>query len=135
MKKNILEIFKYGISGTITTLINLYLFKIFVNFEINYILASVVSYIISVVISYFLNQRYVFLDSARGNTLKAKKQFLKFLIMRMLLLLIDTVLFFIIVSILKFPIYWSRLILTIIMISVTFVLNKWFIFVKKKTYH
>lgn len=131
MKKNILEIFKYGISGTITTLINLYLFKIFVNFEINYILASVVSYIISVVISYFLNQRYVFLDSARGNTLKAKKQFLKFLIMRMLLLLIDTVLFFIIVSILKFPIYWSRLILTIIMISVTFVLNKWFIFVNK----
>ena len=131
MKKNILEIFKYGISGTITTLINLYLFKIFVNFEINYILASVVSYIISVVISYFLNQRYVFLDSARGNTLKAKKQFLKFLIMRMLLLLIDTVLFFIIVSIFKFPIYWSRLILTIIMISVTFVLNKWFIFVNK----
>ena len=131
MKKNILEIFTYGISGTITTLINLYLFKIFVNFEINYILASVVSYIISVVISYFLNQRYVFLDSARGNTLKAKKQFLKFLIMRMLLLLIDTVLFFIIVSILKFPIYWSRLILTIIMISVTFVLNKWFIFVNK----
>jgi gtrA family protein len=131
VKKNILEIFKYGISGTITTLINLYLFKIFVNFEINYILASVVSYIISVVISYFLNQRYVFLDSARGNTLKAKKQFLKFLIMRMLLLLIDTVLFFIIVSILKFPIYWSRLILTIIMISVTFVLNKWFIFVNK----
>ena len=131
MKKNIVEIFKYGISGTITTLINLYLFKIFVNFEINYILASVVSYIISVVISYFLNQRYVFLDSARGNTLKAKKQFLKFLIMRMLLLLIDTVLFFIIVSILKFPIYWSRLILTIIMISVTFVLNKWFIFVNK----
>lgn len=131
MKKNILEIFKYGISGIITTLINLYLFKIFVNFEINYILASVVSYIISVVISYFLNQRYVFLDSARGNTLKAKKQFLKFLIMRMLLLLIDTVLFFIIVSILKFPIYWSRLILTIIMISVTFILNKWFIFVNK----
>ena len=131
MKKKILEIFKYAISGTITTLINLYLFKIFVNFEINYILASVVSYIISVVINYFLNQRYVFLDSARGNTLKAKKQFLKFLIMRILLLLTDTLLFFIIVNILKFPIYGSRLILTIIMISVTFVLNKWFIFVNK----
>ena len=51
--------------------------------------------------------------------------------MRVLSLMIDTLLFYIAVSIFEFPIYLSRLILTIIMILVTFVLNKWFIFINK----
>lgn len=131
MKKQIIEIFKYGISGIITTVVNLYLLKVFIDFGIYYVLANIVSYIISVVINYILNQRYVFSESARGNTAEAKKQFLKFLVMRVLSLIVDTLLFYIAVSIFKFPIYWSRLILTTIMILVTFVLNKWFIFINK----
>jgi len=105
LKEQIIEIFKYGISGTITTIINLFLLKVFIDFRIYYLLANIVSYTISVIVNYILNQRYVFSKSARGNTAKVKKQFLKFLI--------------------------SRLILTIIMILVTFVLNKWFIFINK----
>lgn len=131
MKEQIIEIFKYGISGTITTIINLFLLKVFIDFRIYYLLANIVSYTISVIVNYILNQRYVFSKSARGNTAKVKKQFLKFLIMRVLSLMIDTLLFYIAVSIFEFPIYLSRLILTIIMILVTFVLNKWFIFINK----
>ena len=132
VKKQIVEIFKYGISGTITTFINLYLLKVFIDFGMYYILANIISYTISVVVNYILNQRYVFSNSARGNTLEARKQFLKFLIMRLLSLIIDTVLFYVAVSVFKFPIYWSRLILTIVIILITFILNKWFIFVNKK---
>ncbi|ACV40010.1 GtrA family protein [Leptotrichia buccalis] len=130
MKKQIVEIFKYGISGTITTVVNLYLLKIFIDFGIYYVLANIISYTISVIVNYILNQRYVFLESARGNTTEAKKQFLKFLVMRVLSLIVDTLLFYIAVSIFGFPVYWSRLILTTVMILVTFVLNKWFIFIK-----
>ena len=132
VKKQIVEIFKYGISGTITTFINLYLLKVFIDFGLYYILANIIAYIISVIINYILNQRYVFSNSARGNTLEARKQFLKFLIMRLLSLIIDTALFYVVVSIFKFPIYWSRLILTIVIILITIILNKWFIFVNKK---
>ena len=132
VKKQIVEIFKYGISGTITTFINLYLLKVFIDFGLYYILANIIAYIISVIINYILNQRYVFSNYARGNTLEARKQFLKFLIMRLLSLIIDTALFYVVVSIFKFPIYWSRLILTIVIILITFILNKWFIFVNKK---
>lgn len=124
-----MEIFKYGISGVITTIINLYLLKIFIDFGMYYILANIISYIIGVIINYILNQKYVFSDSARGNTIEAKKQFIKFLIMRIISLIIDTLLFYVAVSIFNFPVYWSRLILTIVMILATFILNKWFIFV------
>ena len=57
---------------------------------------------------------------------------MKFIIMRILSLIIDTILFYVAISFFKFPIYWSRLVLTIVMILVTFVLNKWFIFIDKK---
>ena len=113
-------------------LINLYLLKVFIDFGMYYILANIISYTISVVVNYILNQRYVFSYSARGNTLEAKKQFMKFIIMRILSLIIDTILFYVAISFFKFPIYWSRLVLTIVMILVTFVLNKWFIFIDKK---
>lgn len=132
MKKQMIEIFRYGISGATTTIINLYLLKVFIDFGMYYILANIISYTISVVVNYILNQRYVFSYSARGNTLEAKKQFMKFIIMRILSLIIDTILFYIAISFFKFPIYWSRLVLTIVMILVTFVLNKWFIFIDKK---
>ena len=124
-----IEIFRYGISGVTTTIINLYLLKVFIDFGMYYILANIISYIIGVIINYILNQKYVFSDSARGNTIEAKKQFIKFLIMRIISLIIDTLLFYVAVSIFNFPVYWSRLILTIVMILATFILNKWFIFV------
>lgn len=129
MKKQMIEIFRYGISGVTTTIINLYLLKVFIDFGMYYILANIISYIIGVIINYILNQKYVFSDSARGNTIEAKKQFIKFLIMRIISLIIDTLLFYVAVSIFNFPVYWSRLILTIVMILATFILNKWFIFV------
>ena len=122
-----IEIFRYGISGATTTIINLYLLKVFIDFGMYYILANIISYTISVVVNYILNQRYVF-----SYTLEAKKQFMKFIIMRILSLIIDTILFYVAISFFKFPIYWSRLVLTIVMILVTFVLNKWFIFIDKK---
>ena len=46
-------------------------------------------------------------------------------------LLLDNFLFYICVSILQYPIYLSRIVLTIIIIALTFILNKFFIFVNK----
>jgi len=125
LKKNLKEILRYTISGIISTVANLLFLKIFIDMGIYYIFSNIISYIIGVILSYILNRKYVFLNSTKHNR---KKQFIIFFIMRILSLIIDNILFYIFITVLDFPIYWTRFILTLIMILVTFVFNKWYIF-------
>lgn len=127
MKNQIKEIFRYGVVGIITTAVNLFLLKILIELGMYYILANTISYTVGVILSYFLNQQYVFLDSSK-NGKKAKEQFFKFFILRIVSLLVDNFLFYFLVTILGFQIYWTRLFLTFAMILGTFIFNKWFVF-------
>lgn len=128
MEDQLKEILRYGISGVLATVANLLFLKIFIDMGMYYIFANTISYIIGVILSYILNQKYVFLNSDKHNK---KKQFTVFFIMRVLSLIIDNILFYILVTILDFPIYWTRFVLTLIMILVTFIFNKWYIFASK----
>lgn len=60
MGEKIVELFKYGIYGVITTIINLALFFGLEKIGVYYLAANTLSYIIAVVINYFLNKKYVF---------------------------------------------------------------------------
>jgi len=125
LKKNLKEILRYTISGIIATIANLLFLKIFIDMGIYYIFSNIISYTIGVILSYILNRKYVFLNSNKHNR---KKQFISFFIMRILSLIIDNILFYVFITILDFPIYWTRFVLTLTMILVTFVFNKWYIF-------
>lgn len=132
MKNQMLEFLRYIFFGIITTALNLFLLKVFIDLNIYYILANTIAYIMAVIFNYILNQKYVFLNSKQENIIEMKKQFTKFFLIRIFSLLIDNGLFYLFVTIFNFPLYWSKLILTMLIIAVTFLFNKFFVFVSKK---
>lgn len=131
MTKDAKELIRYLFFGTITVGINILLLKLFIDLGVYYILSNIISYFIAVVINYIFNKYYVFKSFEIKKTKIINEQFLKFVGMRIVSLILDNFLFYICVSILQYPIYLSRIVLTIIIIALTFILNKFFIFVNK----
>lgn len=134
MKEKIFEFIKFSIVGGIMTLISMLLFSIFVEiFLMNYILSNIISYTISVLLSYFINSRFTF-----NQKQIAKKQeilaIIKFFIMKIILLLLDSICLFILVDLLKINIYLSKILLTIIFYIVSYPISKFLIVIKKGEY-
>ena len=125
MTKDAKELIRYLFFGAITVGINILLLKLFID------LGNIISYFIAVIINYIFNKYYVFKSFEIKKTKIINEQFLKFVGMRIVSLILDNFLFYICVSILQYPIYLSRIVLTIIIIALTFILNKFFIFVNK----
>lgn len=97
-----------------------------------YLWSNTISYIIAVIINYVCNIFFVFPSSAKSG----KGQWLqlaKFVSLRLFSLLIDNALFYIIVSVFGFPVYISRIMLSAAIILFTYVINKLFVFSKKKS--
>ena len=131
MTKDAKELIRYLFFGAITVRINILLLKLFIDLGVYYILSNIISYFIAVIINYIFNKYYVFKSFEIKKTKIINEQFLKFVGMRVVSLILDNFLFYICVSILQYPIYLSRIVLTIIIIALTFILNKFFIFVNK----
>lgn len=129
MKEKIVELVKYGIYGGITTIINLVLFYIFNELNMYYLLANAISYIIAVIINYILNKLYVF--ETNNNSMKQNFiEFIKFMFVRLGSLVIDSFLFYVVVDIMKINVYVGRIGLSIIIILLTYVVNRLFVFKK-----
>lgn len=129
MKDSLRELIKYGIYGCITTGINLALFVFFKEIGMYYLVANTVSYVIAVIINYILNRRYVFVTT--GNTKQQiKEEFIKFVGVRCASLILDNILFYFVVDIMKVNIYVGRVCLSVGIILCTFIVNKFFVFKK-----
>lgn len=144
MKTKIIELIKYGFWGGITTLINLALFALFDSFDVmHYVVANGIAYVIAVVINYVFNKLFVFTAPEQKATDRRETvlQFLKFVLLRAISLLVDSVLFFILVELfenliaIKLGFITTRLIIRVLLsmaiIMATFVFSKLFIFKAK----
>ncbi|ULO08041.1 GtrA family protein [Paenibacillus sp. 19GGS1-52] len=127
--KNIKEFVKYSFWGAVTTGINLLLFFLLESLGLYYIIANIVSYIFAVFVNYILNRRFVFSNHSSENN---GKQFFKFFIVRLVSLLIDNSLFYLLVSTLHYNVNISRVVLSLGIIIATFGVNKFFVFSIKK---
>ncbi|MBR2473501.1 MAG: GtrA family protein [Clostridia bacterium] len=141
MKQRIIELIKYGFWGGITTLINLALFALLDSFNVmHYIIANGIAYAIAVVINYVCNKLFVF-KSNDGIPLSKREstvEFIKFVILRIISLAVDSALFFVLVELLEDIIIINigfittrliiRFILSTVIILATYIINKLFIF-------
>lgn len=126
--KNIVLIFWYGFWGMITTCLNLIMFYIFSEMGFYYLFANAVAYYIAVIINYFMNYFMVF--ERKPECIKSIfKKMWKFIKLRTVSLLIDSVIFFIMVSVFGFHKYISRICLSIVIISFNFFWSRRNIFV------
>ncbi len=117
------ELIKYGICGVTTVIINLILYKIFLNIKMYYVFASLLSYFIAALISYYLNLYIVFQKKILGFKDEIIR-IVKYFVVRILSVIIDTLLLMFMVEIVKFDEFYSKPFISVIVILFTFIFNK-----------
>ena len=129
-KKEIILYLTFGVLTTVVSLLTYYLCTITFlnpNNPIEIQIANIVSWITCVTFAFFTNRKYVF-DSKEN----IKKEAVKFYISRLSSLLIDVVLMFMFVSLLKINDKIIKLVNQVIIIIFNYIASKLFVFKKGK---
>ncbi len=120
---NIREISLYSVFGGITTLISILSYKLFLVLGLHYLIATTLSATLAVLFAYITNRIYVF--RSNGNILAES---IRFLTGRIGVFIIETILLIILVSWVKFDEFYSKIIVTIIVVLLNYIYSKFFVF-------
>ena len=125
--KALREAILYIFCGGVTTAINLAIFYGLTELGVYYLISNTVGYYIAVIINYVLNDRLVF-NQNKMTGKNGKVKLIKFIFLRTGSLLVDNALFYILVSIIGFHVYITRICLSIAIILVNYIWSKYKIF-------
>ena len=117
------EIILYGIFGVITVIINLILYKLFLELNIYYVVSSLISYVIASLISYFFNTYFVF-NSEKLNLKGELARIAKYFIVRIWSVIVDTLLLMLAVEVFKLDEFYAKPVVSVVVITMTFILNR-----------
>ena len=128
------ELINYLIIGILTTIVSLatyYLLTLTIldaNNKVYLQIANIISWLASVTFAYFTNRKYVFKVKNKSNI----KECLNFYISRISTLIIDMIIMYIFVSILKFDNKIVKLIAQVVIIILNYILSKFIVFKSSK---
>ena len=128
------ELINYLIIGILTTVVSLatyYLLTLTIldaNNKVYLQIANIISWLASVTFAYFTNRKFVFKVRNKSNI----KECLNFYISRISTLLIDMIIMYIFVSILKFDNKIVKLIAQVVIIILNYILSKFIVFKSSK---
>ena len=117
----------FGILTTIVNLISYYFFSNIIN--INYLISNTISWIISVVFAYITNKFYVFNSKDKRKDVMVK-EFIKFVNCRLTSGVIEILLLFLLVDMMKVNDIISKLAIGVIVVVLNFIFSKIFVFQK-----
>lgn len=121
------EIINYLIAGGLTTFISIssyFLLRFIIN---NYYINTTISWIIAVIFAFFINRSFVFKSKNNNKPI----EFIKFTGSRITTLLIELLLMFIFVKLLKINDMVVKIFVQIIIIVLNYVISKLFVFKKE----
>lgn len=127
------EIISYLIVGGLTTVVSLATYYLLVYTILNpkeaveLQIANIISWIASVTFAYFTNRKYVFKTKEKISF----KEEINFYLSRVSTLLLDMLMMYVFVSVLRFDDKIIKLIVQIIVIVLNYVLSKFIVFKKK----
>ncbi len=128
------ELINYLIIGILTTIVSLatyYLLTLTIldaNNKVYLQIANIISWLASVTFAYFTNRKFVFKVKNKSNI----KECLNFYISRISTLIIDMIIMYIFVSILKFDNKIVKLIAQVVIIILNYILSKFIVFKSSK---
>ncbi|MCM1371112.1 MAG: GtrA family protein [Clostridium sp.] len=124
------EIINYLIIGVLTTLVSIGAYFIFAKvIGINYIVSNVISWTISVAFAYITNKVFVFKNEEKDKK-KVLIQIYQFVKYRLLSLVIDVLLLYLFVELIKMNDMIAKVINQVIVIVLNYVFSKLFVFKK-----
>lgn len=125
-----IEIFKYGIIGVLTTFLNIFIYFILRSvLNLNYILSSIIAWILALIFSFFANRNFVFEKKEKLKN-KVLKEFLFFAFTRYITGVLDVGIMVIGVEIFKQDDKLLKIISNVIGIILNYITSKFLIFKK-----
>ena len=127
LNKKYQEIVNYVIVGGFTTIVSIlsyYLFRIFLH---NYVLCTVLSWIVAVSFAYITNRKYVFYSKEKN----IYREFFEFICSRVLSLLSEIAIMFILVDFLNIQDKLAKIIVQILIMILNYIFSKIFVFREK----
>ena len=123
------EIINYLIAGFLTVIVSVLTYALFTKvLDIHYIVSNVLSWIIAVLFAYYVNSKFVFTSGARKK--EKISEFINFIKYRILSLLIETILMYLLVDLITLDDLISKLIVQVIVIILNYIFSKFLIFKK-----
>ena len=121
------EIINYLIAGFLTLIVSISSYALLTKIlHIHYIISNIVSWIIAVLFAYYVNRKFVF---GSTSTKKEKtKEIINFFKYRILSLIIETILMYLLVDIISINDLVSKVIVQIIVIILNYIFSKFLIF-------
>ena len=116
----------YIISGVLTTIVNILVYFLFVNLQVNYLVSNVLAWFFSVLFAYVTNRIWVF-ESGKGNVLKEASLFYGG---RIFSGIVDTGLMYLFIGILSIGDFTSKIIIQVIVVILNYVFSKLIVFKK-----
>ena len=121
------EIINYLIAGALTTIVSIASYELFKNvFHIHYIISNILSWIAAVTFAYFVNRKFVFGSKSTGKD--KLLEFFNFVKYRLLSLVIDTMLMYLLVDIFKFNDDISKIIVQVVVVILNYIFSKFLTF-------
>ncbi len=124
------EIVLYIFFGGLTTLVSFFSYALFFYvFHINEILTNVISWIFAVLFAFFTNRIWVF-DGCSKDKNAFAKQLISFFTGRIFSLLVETLIIFIFVTKMEFNAMIIKIIASIFVLIINYIISKLFVFTK-----
>lgn len=122
------ELISYGFWGVMTTLVNYVVFFVCLRLlNINYLISNVVSWVFAVMFAYITNKVFVF-NSKNWSPGKLKNEAILFFIGRLLSLVVETVMLYVLVDGLSFSSEVMKVITNLVVIAINYFISKFMIF-------
>ena len=126
-KNSIIQLVKYNIVGVLNTAVDFVVYQIITYFGLNYAVAQCISYSCGILNSYFFNSRWTF--NSKDN--KDKQEFVKFVAVNLISLGISVLLLKVCYNVFDIQSnFWSKAIVTPIVMIINFLGSKLFVFKK-----
>lgn len=127
-KENIRELFFYGVFGVLTTVVNLFVFKVFnETFGLYYMWSNVVAWVASVVFAFVTNKIFVFQSCNWKMSIWLKEAY-EFTSARLLTGIMDMALMYLLISGVHVDEWISKIVVNILVIIGNYILSKLWVF-------
>ena len=129
--KPLLELIKYGICGALSTLLDIGVFWLLANvFNLYYLIANAIAWIVALFFSFLVNKYYVFESKSFKKEVWVKES-VEFFGARGLACGIDMGGMYYLVSVIGINKNYAKLIITVVVIIINYILSKYWIFKNK----
>ena len=129
--KPLLELIKYGICGALSTLLDIGVFWLLANvFNLYYLIANAIAWIVALFFSFLVNKYYVFESKSFKKEVWVKES-VEFFGARGLACGIDMGGMYYLVSVIGVNKNYAKLIITVVVIIINYILSKYWIFKNK----